>query len=309
MKVTIIGAGYVGGQIADRLSYQGLAEDIVIIDIDKNIALAKSEDISHAICINKLNCRIIGSDNFETMSGSDIVVITAGNARKPGMSRDDLAMNNHKVIRDVSEKIVKFASNSIIIVVTNPVDIMTYFVLKYTGFSRFKVLGMSGVLDSGRLSYAIIKRCPEFSPNEIKSIVVGPHGNSMICLPEYTTVGRKNLRKIFSERELIEMFKEVSTTGAKLVSLYKGNSAFFGPSAAVAKIVRLIFENSPHMVTCSTLLSGEFGLDNVCLGVPVVLSSRGIKEIIELDLTEQEEKKLLNIAKDYKQKISQLEGA
>jgi len=308
MKISIIGAGHVGGEIANRLAFQKLADNIVLVDIDKNISLAKAEDISHAINVYRLNCRIVGSDDFTILKDSDIVVITAGSARKSGMTRDDLTKTNQKVIRRVTEEIVKFTPGSIIIVVTNPVDIMTYLVCKYSNFDRFKVIGMAGVLDTGRLSHIINKRIPKLTPADIESLVIGPHGNSMLCVPNSIKLKGKKITEQFSDDELKKIFEKVSTAGSELVSLYKGNSAFFGPSAAVTKMIKCILENNSKIVSCSILLKGEYGVEDVCLGIPVVLGTKGIKEIVKISLTETEKTKFLNIAKSLQGKIQKLEG-
>ncbi len=308
MKVSIIGAGHVGGQIADRLVFQKLSDNVVILDIDKDLAKAKAEDISHAACIYKLDAKIIGTDDFSLCKESDIIVITAGSARKSGMTRDDLAYNNKNVIKKIIKNIVKYDINSIIIVVTNPVDIMTYFAYKYSGFDRFKIIGMAGVLDSGRLSYIVSKQRANLPSSLMESMVIGEHGKSMICLPKYIKFKAKNINDIMPEENIEKVFNDTAATGARLVSLYKGNSAFFGPSAGVSKIIELIKSETSQVIPCSVVLKGEYKVDDVCLGVPVVLSNKGIEKIIELDLSLEEKNKFLNIAQDYKEKIKNLKG-
>lgn len=304
MKVSVIGAGYVGGEVANRVAFEKLSDSVVIVDIDKELALAKAQDISHGINIYDFNCEVIGTDNNERIKDSDIIVITAGSARKPGMSRNDLAESNQKVMRSISKNIKKFAPHSIVLVVTNPVDLMTYFVKSYTGFNRERVIGMAGVLDSGRLKYIISGRQEVNERKKVDGLVIGPHGNSMICLPEYITIGDEKILDYFSEEEISDIFKEVSHTGSKLVSLYGGNSAFFGPSAGISKLIRMIKENSNEIIPCSVLLKGEYEIQGLCLGVPVQLSSRGVKEVKEIELKLEEKEKLVEIAKEYKNKIN-----
>jgi len=308
MKITVIGAGYVGGQIADRLVFGKLANKVILIDTYKDLALAKAEDISHAINIYKLDCKITGTDDFSFCKDSNIVVITAGISRKPGMARDNLAKTNKDIITQITKEVVKFAPDSIIIVVTNPVDIMTYFVYHYSGFDKSKVIGMAGVLDSGRLSHIISKTSDNLRPNNIDAMVIGPHGNSMICLGEYIKIKNRKIYDVFSCDKTENIFNNVSNAGADLISLYKGNSAFFGPSAGVARMVELISKDSLDVVPCSVLLDGEYGVKDVCLGVPVILGSGGIKKIIELDLSQEEKTKFLNISETYRQKIEKLKG-
>lgn len=306
MKVSVIGAGHVGGEVANRLASLKLADDVVILDIDKELALAKAQDISHAVNIFDLNCKVTGTNEYKKIDNSDIIVITAGSARKPGMTRDDLAKNNQQVMKSVSSKIKKFAPGCIILVVTNPVDLMTFFVRLYTGFDRKKVIGMAGILDSGRLKYVVSQQEKIGKDKKREALVIGPHRSSMICLPEHTTIEGKKIIDYFSEDKVKEIFKEVSNTGSKLVSLYKGNSAFFGPSAGISKMIKMIKENSKGVIPCSVLLKGEYGVEGVCLGVPVQLCSRGIKDMKEVKLNKQEKEKFVTIAKKYRKKIDSI---
>ena len=285
MKISVIGAGYVGGQLADRLVFNKNNFQVVLLDVNKNLALAKAKDISHALHVYKLESGIIGTDDYSNLKSSDIVVITAGKARQPGMTRDDLAKFNLKVMKSVTENIVKYCPEAIIIAVTNPVDILLYFIKHYGNFNRFKIIGMAGILDSARLSSILQEHIPEYSASVIESMIVGPHSTDMICLPELTTINGRKILELFSSDELENIYSEVLNAGSEMVSLYSGNSAYYGPSAAVCKMIDLIVNpcKDDCIVTCSVLLEGEYGVKDVCLGVPVVLGASGIEKIIEID--------------------------
>ncbi len=289
-KVSIIGAGNVGSETARSLLYKDLA-DIVLIDIVEGLAKGKALDLGQAGQIIGFSANIKGSSNYEDIADSDIVVITAGLPRKPGMSRDDLIEVNFKIIKDVCEKIKNYAKNSIVIVVTNPLDAMTYAAYKILGFERERVIGQAGVLDSARLAYFVSQKL-NVSPSEVQGLVLGTHGDDMLPLIKYTTVNGIPITKLLSKEDIDEIVNRTKYGGGEIVQLM-GTSAFFAPGNAVAYMVELILKDSKKLVPASVYTKGEYGLSDVVIGLPIILGKNGLEKIVELELDENE-RNLLN---------------
>jgi malate dehydrogenase len=289
-KVSIIGSGNVGSECARYILYKDLA-DVVLIDIVEGLAKGKALDLGQASQIIGFSSKIKGSSNYEDIKDSDVVIITAGVPRKPGMSRDDLIEVNFKIIKDVCEKIKIYAKNSIVIVVTNPLDAMTYAAHRILGFERERVIGQAGVLDSARLSYFVAQKL-NVSPFEVQGIVLGTHGDDMIPLIRWTTVNGIPITQLLNEEETKEIVNKTKFGGGEIVQLM-GTSAFFAPGDAVGYMAEIILKDSKKLIPASVLTKGEYGLSDVVIGLPIILGKNGIEKIVEFNLNE-EEKNLLN---------------
>jgi len=289
-KITIVGAGNIGSTLALLLARRETA-DITLIDINEGVAKGKALDIMEASPILGFNARVVGTGNYEDTAGSDVVVITAGFPRKPGMSRDDLLFKNFEVVKSVSEQIKKYSPDAFVIVVTNPLDAMTYTALKVTGFPKEKVMGMAGVLDSARFAYFISEKTG-ISVENIKAFVIGGHGDDMVPLPEYTTISGMPVKKFLSDEELQEVIERTRFGGGEIVQLLKTGSAFYAPAASILEMVLAVLWNKRKILSASVYLDGEigeyYGASGLCVGVPIVLGKEGVEEIIKLDLTDEE---------------------
>lgn len=305
-KISVIGAGNVGATTVQRLAELELCE-IAMIDIVKGLAQGKALDLKQAGAIMGYDTEITGSNDYAEIADSDLVITTAGIARKPGMSREDLIATNFKIIKEVSENIVKYAPEAIVINVTNPLDIITYATLKVTGFESKKVFGMSGALDSGRFASFIAEEL-NCSKKNVDAMVIGGHGDLMIPLPQYTTVSGISLPELLPEETITKLIDKTVNGGAEIVSLLKQSSAFYAPSAAISQMVEAVLKDSKRVFSASTYLEGEYGLEGICLGVPVKLGASGIEEVLELELSENQAKILKKSAKAVQDGISKLEA-
>ena len=289
-KITIVGAGNIGATLALLLARRETA-DITLIDINEGVAKGKALDIMEASPILGFNAHVTGTGNYEDTADSDVVVITAGFPRKPGMSRDDLLFKNFEVVKSVSEQIRKYSPNAFVIVVTNPLDAMTYTALKVTGFPKERVMGMAGVLDSARFAYFISEKTG-ISVENIKAFVIGGHGDDMVPLPKYTTISGMPVKKFLSDEELKEVIERTRFGGGEIVQLLKTGSAFYAPAASILEMVLAILWNKRKILSASVYLDGEageyYGASGLCVGVPVVLGKEGVEDIIKLDLSEEE---------------------
>jgi len=304
-KISVIGAGAVGATLAQRLFESGLA-DVVLVDIIKNIACAKALDMLDASPILRTEKSIIGTDDYKEIQGSDIVVITAGLPRKPGMTREDLISKNAAIVKDVSVKIKNYAPKAIVIVVTNPLDAMTYLAYKTTGFDKTKVMGMAGELDGSRF-IALVASELKIRRSLVKTYVMGSHGDTMVPVISRTSVDGKPLSGALSGDKIDDIVRRTRDRGAEIVSLLGTGSAYYSPSAAVLKMIRTIMDDVGEVVTASVYLEGEYGLKGIFMGVPCRLDSRGIVGVVEFDLSEQEMSAFLNSAKVVKDSIELLE--
>ena len=305
-KITIIGAGAVGATAAQRIAEKELG-NVVMTDIVEGLPQGKALDLLEAGPLLGYDSNIIGTNDYRDIEGSDVVVITAGIARKPGMTRDDLLKINTKIITDVSQNIKRFAPDSVVITVTNPLDIMTYVTLKTTGFEPNRVFGMSGVLDSGRFA-AFIALELDCSVRDINAMVLGGHGDSMVPLPRFTTVSGVPITELMPASTIHRLVERTINGGAQIVNLLKTGSAFYAPSAAVTNMVEAVIKDMNRILPVCAYLSGEYGRKDIYLGVPVKIGRNGIEDILELELTDEERKALDRSADAVKSGIASLNG-
>jgi malate dehydrogenase len=286
-KITIIGAGQVGGTTAQRLAEKEFA-DIVLVDISPDLPMGKVLDLLESGPIYGYDTRLVGTASYEQTADSDIVVITSGVPRKPGMSRDDLLRVNAGIVKEVTEQVIRRSPEAILIIVSNPLDAMTYVAHRVSRFPRERVLGMAGALDSSRFR-AFISMELGVSVENIHAFVLGGHGDSMVPLPRYTTVAGIPLTELLSKERLDALIQRTRDGGAEIVKLFKTGSAFYAPSAAVVEMVEAIVKDKKKILPCAVLCQGEYKIDNLFVGVPVKLGQRGIEEIIQIQLTPEEE--------------------
>ncbi|WP_194976570.1 malate dehydrogenase [Aquiflexum lacus] len=300
-KVTVVGAGNVGATCADVLAYREIAEEIVLIDIKEGIAEGKALDIWQKAPINQYDSRTVGSTNdYSKTANSDVVVITSGLPRKPGMTRDDLIETNAGIVKSVTESVVKYSPNAIIIVVSNPLDVMTYQAHITSNLPRTKVIGMAGILDTARYR-AFIAEELNISPKEIQAILMGGHGDTMVPLPRYTTVAGIPVTEMIDADKLDAIIERTKFGGGELVKLM-GTSAWYAPGSAAAQMVESILKNQRRVFPVCIKLDGEYGIDDCYLGVPVILGKNGVEKVIELDLNE-EEKTLLEVSRGHVKEV------
>ena len=291
-KITVIGAGNVGATCANVIAHKDLAREVVLLDIKEGLAEGKALDIWQTSSINHFNTRVTGStDDYLKTKGSGIVVITSGLPRKPGMSRDDLIKTNAGIVKEVTEKAVKHSPDAIFIVVSNPLDVMTYAAFLAANTDPHKVFGMAGILDTGRFK-AFLAEALDVSPNDIQAMLLGGHGDTMVPLPRYTTVSGIPLTELLGKDVIEKIVDRTRKGGGELVSLM-GTSAWYAPGAAVAQMVEAIVDDQKRVFPVCSYLDGEYGLKEIYLGVPVKLGKNGVEEIIEISLN-SEEKELLN---------------
>jgi malate dehydrogenase len=285
-KVTVVGAGNVGATTAQRIAEAELA-DVVMVDVAAELATGKALDMMEAAPIMGFNARIEGGGDYAPTAGSHICVITAGLARKPGMSRDDLVAKNTEIVRDVTRELVRYSPETILIVVTNPLDAMCEVVRRVSGFPRERVLGMAGVLDAARMRWFIAAEL-KVSVEDVDAFVLGGHGDTMVPLPRFSTVNGIPLPQLLSAERIEAINQRTRTGGAEIVNYYKQGSAYYAPSAAVVDMVAAILHDKKKILPCAVLLKGEYGFDDLFVGVPVKLGRRGMEEIVQLSLTTEE---------------------
>ena len=303
-KVTVVGAGNVGATCADVLAYREVAEEIVLVDIKEGIAEGKALDIWQKAPINQYDSRTVGSTNdYSKTANSDVVVITSGLPRKPGMTRDDLIETNAGIVKSVTENVAKYSPNAIIIVVSNPLDVMTYQAHLTSGFSRNKVMGMAGILDTARYR-AFLAEELNVSGKEIQAILMGGHGDTMVPLPRYTTVAGIPVTELVEKDKLDAIIERTKFGGGELVKLM-GTSAWYAPGAAAAQMVEAILKNQRRVFPVCIKLDGEYGIDDCYLGVPVILGKNGIEKVLELDLN-AEEQQLLETSRGHVKEVMEV---
>lgn len=307
MKITVVGAGNVGATCADVIAHKELANEVILIDIKEGLAEGKSLDMWQTAPVNYYNTRVKGyTNNYEPTAGSDVVVITSGLPRKPGMSRDDLIATNAGIVKSVTENIIKYSPDAIIIVVSNPLDVMTYCAYLTAKIPSQRVMGMAGILDTARYR-AFLAEALNVSPKDIQAMLLGGHGDSMVPLPRYTTVSGIPVTEMIDQAALDAIVERTKKGGGELVNLM-GTSAWFAPGAAAAQMVEAIVRDQKRIFPVCTWLSGEYGLKDIYLGVPVVLGAKGIERIIELDLTEAEMELVKESAKSVKEVMNVLDN-
>ncbi len=288
MKVTVVGAGFVGETTVEKMAVKEMVDEIVLLDIVEDMPQGKALDMWESAPIEGTDTKIVGSNSYEDTGNSDIVVITAGLPRTPGMSRDDLITKNAAIVGSVAESIIKYSKNPIIIVVANPLDAMCYVALKKTGFSPKRVFGMAGVLDSARFRSFIALEL-NVSVQDVSAFVLGGHGDSMVPLARYSTVSGIPLPELIKPDRLEALIERTRKGGGEIVALLKKGSAYYAPAASVVEMVESIVKNKNRILPCCTWLQGEYGKNDVFMGVPVKLGRNGIEDIIEINLTGEEQ--------------------
>ena len=289
-KVSIIGSGHVGATAVYYIAEKNLA-DIVMVDVVEGLPQAKAMDYLHAAPMRKYSVHLSGTNDYKDIADSDVVVITAGIPRKPGMDRMDLMKINVGIAKEASRAIAEYAPNAIVIVVSNPLDIIAMVTLQESGFALKKVMGMAGVLDSTRFRYFIADALNVW-PGDVNAMVLGGHGDTMVPLPRYTRVNGIPVDELMDEETLAQLIARTRTGGGEIVSLLKQGSAFYAPGASAAKMVEAIVKDEKRVIPASAYLRGEYGYQDIFLGVPVLLGKNGIEKIVELELTPEEKKAL-----------------
>ncbi len=305
-KVTVVGAGNVGATCANVLAHKDIVKEVVLLDIKGDMAKGKALDTWQQAPIDYYSTTVTGTDDYADTAGSDIVVITAGIPRRPGMSRDDLISTNAKIVKTVTENIVKHSDNPIIIVVSNPLDVMTLAAFEAAGIDKTRVFGMAGILDTARYR-AFLATALDVSPKEIQAVLMGGHGDTMVPLPRYTTVGGIPVTELIDMETLDAIVERTKKGGGELVQLM-GTSAWYAPGAAAAQMVEAIVKDENRIFPCCALLEGEYGLNDIFLGVPVKLGKNGINQLIELKLNDDEKELLNNSANHVSSVIDVFKG-
>jgi malate dehydrogenase len=307
MKVTVVGAGNVGATCADVIAHKELVNEIVLLDIKENFAEGKALDIWQTAPVNLYDTRITGSTNdYSKTANSDVVVITSGLPRKPGMSRDDLISTNAGIVKGVTENILKYSPNAIIIIVSNPLDVMTYCAYLTAKIDSSRVFGMAGILDTARYR-AFLAEELNCSPKDIQAVLMGGHGDTMVPLPRYTTVSGIPVTELISKEKLDAIIERTKKGGGEIVNLL-GTSAWYAPGASAAQMVEAIVRDQKRIFPVCAWLQGEYGLKDIYLGVPVKLGKKGIEKIIELKLNDEEKKLLADSAKAVKEVMDVLDN-
>lgn len=294
-KITVIGAGNVGATCAQRAAEKELA-DVVLVDVVEGMPQGKSLDLCEASPVEKHDSRVTGSNDYAQTADSDIIIVTAGIARKPGMSRDDLIKTNAGIVQSVVGEAAKLSPNAVIIIVSNPLDAMCHVALKASGFPKERVIGMAGVLDSARFRYFIAEAL-DVSVENTHAFVLGGHGDTMVPLPRYSTVAGIPITELMKKDKIEELCKRTANGGAEIVSLLKTGSAFYAPASAAVEMAEAILKNKKKVLPCAVMLDGEYGYKDLYIGVPVKLGTGGVQEVVEISLTD-DEKAALNKSAD-----------
>lgn len=307
MKVTVIGAGNVGATCANVIAHNDYCNEVVLLDIKEGIAEGKALDIWQTAAVNSYNTRVRGVTNdYSATANSEVVVITSGLPRKPGMSRDDLISTNAGIVKSVTESVIKYSPNTIIVVVSNPLDVMTYCAYLNSNLPSTRVFGMAGILDTARYK-AFLAEALQVSPLDIQAVLMGGHGDTMVPLPRYTTISGIPITELIDNDRLNAIIERTKKGGGELVNLM-GTSAWYAPGAAAAQMVQAILKDEKRIFPCCAYLKGEYGLSDIYLGVPVKLGREGIEEIITLALNEEEMKLLKASAKAVKEVMDVLDN-
>jgi malate dehydrogenase len=305
MKITVIGAGNVGATCAQRIADKELANEVVLVDVIEGVPQGKGLDMYEAAPVEMTDTRVIGTNGYDETANSDIVIITAGIARKPGMSRDDLMNTNSAIVKSCTEQAVAKSPKAIIIVVSNPLDVMTYVAWKVSGFEKHRVMGMAGVLDSARFRTFIAMEL-NVSVEDVNAFVLGGHGDSMVPLPRYSTVAGIPITELLSQATIERLVKRARDGGIEIVNYLKTGSAYYAPSASAVLMAEAIVKDKKRILPCAVHLQGEYGIQDNFVGVPVKLGKRGVEEIIQINLTPDEQAALSKSAADVKAQIDKL---
>jgi len=287
-KISLIGAGQIGGTLAHLISIKELA-NVVLFDVAEGIAKGKALDIAQSTAIDGFNVNLIGTNNYDDTKNSDVIIITAGVPRKPGMTRDDLLETNLKIIKQVAEGIKKTSPNAFVICITNPLDVIVMALQKYSGFSTKKVVGMAGILDSSRFKYFISQEL-NVPIKDIKTLVLGGHGDTMVPMPNQTTVGGKKLKDLIEKKKLESIINRTRKGGAEIIKYLEKGSAFYAPAASGVEMAESYLKNLKKTLPCAAYLDGEYGAKNLYAGVPVIIGNHGVEKIIEINLNAVEKK-------------------
>ncbi|MBA3018625.1 MAG: malate dehydrogenase [Proteobacteria bacterium] len=304
-KVTVVGAGHVGATTAQRLAEKELC-DVVLIDIVEGVPQGKALDLAEAAPIEKHDAKITGSNKYEASEGSDVVIITAGIPRKPGMSRDDLLSTNASIMKSVTENIAAFSPDAVLIIVSNPLDAMCHVAYKASNFHRNRVIGMAGVLDSARFR-AFISMELNVSVENTHAFVLGGHGDTMVPLPRYSTVAGIPITELLSKERIDALIERTRNGGAEIVGLLKTGSAYYAPASAAVEMAEAVLKDKKKILPCAAYLKGEYGINDLFIGVPVKLGSNGIEEIIQITLTDEENAALQKSADAVKELVLKIE--
>jgi malate dehydrogenase len=306
-KVTVVGAGNVGATTAQRIHQLGYA-DVVMVDVVEDLPQGKSLDMLESAPIMGTDTRITGSNGYEETAGSDVVVITAGIARRPGMSRDDLLLTNMRITSSVTEQVVKYSPDCIIIPVTNPLDAMVQNVYEASGFPRNRVFGMAGVLDTARFRTFIAEEL-SVSVEDVQAFVLGGHGDDMVPLVRFTNVGGIPLSELMAEEKIDQLVRRTRQGGGEIVELLKEGSAYYAPSAAITQMVESVLLDKKRILPACTYLEGEFGINGLCVGVPVKLGAGGMEQIMEINLSSDEQAALHSSAASVQELVEVMNKA
>jgi len=307
MKVTVVGAGNVGATCAQVVAQKNIVQEVVLVDIKEGVAEGKSLDLWQTAPVNYYDTRLVGSTNdYSKTAGSEVVVITSGVPRKPGMSRDDLISINAGIVKSVTENVVKYSPDAEIVVVSNPLDVMTYAAYAAAKLPKTKVMGMAGILDTARYR-AFLAEALDVSPRDIQALLMGGHGDTMVPLPRYTTVSGIPVTELIDEERLNAIVKRTINGGGELVNLM-GTSAWYAPGSAAAQMVEAIVLDQKRIFPCCIKLEGEYGLNDMFVGVPVKLGKNGVEQVIEVSLNDAEKELLHNSANAVKKIMDVLDG-
>jgi malate dehydrogenase len=304
-KITVVGAGHVGATTAQRVAEKELAGQVILVDIVEGVPQGKGLDQWQTAPIEGYDSRVIGSNGYEESAGSDIVIITAGIARKPGMSRDDLMNTNAGIVKSVSEQVAKTSPNAIVIVVSNPLDVMCYVAKKVTGFPRERVIGMAGVLDTARYR-AFLAEALDVSVRDIQAMVLGGHGDTMVPLISYTSVSGIPITQLMPAEQLNAIVDRTRNGGAEIVKYLKTGSAYYAPSAGAVQMAEAIVNDQRRILPCAAWLEGEYGMKGLFLGVPCKLGRKGLEKVIEVELTPDERAALEKSAQAVREPMAAL---
>jgi malate dehydrogenase len=305
-KITVVGAGQVGTTVAQLVAYKNLG-NVVIIDVVEGLPQGKALDLQQSGCLQVFDSIVTGTNDYKDTADSDTVVITAGLPRKPGQDRSDLLKTNAKIVKMVTEEIIKYSSNPLIIVVSNPLDAMVYVAKQVSGLPKHRIMGMAGVLDSARFRtfVSLEFKC---SLVDVDAMVLGGHGDSMVPMPRYTTVSGISITDLMSKERIDRLVDRTRKGGAEIVGLLKKGSAFLSPGASAVKMIEAILLDKKRMLPCTAYLEGEYGWDGIFFGVPVTLGITGIEQVIQLQLTDEERVAIDTSAQDVKKMIKEVDA-
>ena len=287
-KISLIGAGQIGGTLAHLISIKELA-DVVLFDVAEGVAKGKALDIAQSTSVDGFNINLTGTNNYNDTKNSDVIIITAGVPRKPGMSRDDLLETNLKIIKQVSEGIKKTSPNAFVICITNPLDVIVMALQKYSKFPKNKIVGMAGILDSSRFKYFLSQEL-KVPVKKINTLVLGGHGDTMVPMPNHTTIDGKALKDLIDNKRLNLIIERTRKGGAEIIKFLEKSSAFYAPAAAGVEMAEAYINDLKKTLPCAAYLNGEYGIKNLYAGVPVIIGKKGVEKIVEVNLSSQEKK-------------------